>query len=59
MRQNLWWAVTYNVVASSLAAGVFYPFMISPEVATITMPGNPVLAATSALTLERTRLTGI
>ena len=32
MHQNLWWAVAYNVVAFPVAAGVFYPFVISPGV---------------------------
>ena len=30
MHQNLWWAVGYNVIAFPLAAGVFYPFLLSP-----------------------------
>ena len=30
MHQNLWWAVGYNVIAFPLAAGVFYPFTLSP-----------------------------
>ena len=33
MHQNLCWAVGYNVIAFSLAAGVFYPFTLSPEIA--------------------------
>ncbi len=33
MHQNLWWAVGYNVIAFPLAAGVFYPFTLSPEIA--------------------------
>ena len=30
MRQNLFWAVGYNVIAFPLAAGVFYPLLLSP-----------------------------
>ncbi|MCW5660031.1 MAG: copper-translocating P-type ATPase [Burkholderiaceae bacterium] len=59
MHQNLWWAVSYNVVAFPLAAGVFYPFTISPEVAAIAMSGSSALVAINALLLKRTRLTGI
>jgi Cu2+-exporting ATPase len=59
MHQNLWWAVGYNAVAFPLAAGVFYPFTISPEVAAIAMSGSSALVAINALMLKRTRLTGI
>ncbi|HEX5683206.1 MAG TPA: heavy metal translocating P-type ATPase, partial [Ideonella sp.] len=59
MHQNLWWAVAYNVIAFPLAAGVFYPFTISPEVAAIAMSGSSALVAINALMLKRTRLTGI
>ncbi|MEW6703621.1 MAG: heavy metal translocating P-type ATPase [Pseudomonadota bacterium] len=59
MHQNLWWAVGYNVVAFPLAAGVFYPFTISPEVAAIAMSGSSALVAVNALLLKRTRLAGI
>ncbi|MDO9196849.1 cation-translocating P-type ATPase [Rhodoferax sp.] len=59
MHQNLWWAVAYNVVAFPLAAGVFYPFTISPEVAAIAMSGSSALVAINALMLKRTRLAGI
>jgi Cu2+-exporting ATPase len=58
MRQNLFWAVAYNVVAFPAAAGVFYPFMISPEVAALSMSGSSVLVAGNALLLKRTRLGG-
>ena len=59
MRQNLWWAVAYNVVAFPVAAGVFYPFVISPEVAALAMSGSSALVAVNALLLKRTRLEGI
>ena len=59
MHQNLWWAVAYNVVAFPLAAGVFYPFIISPEVAALAMSGSSALVAINALMLKRTRLAGI
>lgn len=59
MHQNLVWAVAYNVVAFPLAAGVFYPFVISPEVAALAMSGSSALVAINALLLKRTRLEGI
>lgn len=59
MHQNLWWAVGYNIVAFPLAAGVFYPFVISPEVAALAMSGSSALVAVNALLLKRTRLEGI
>jgi len=40
MHQNLWWAVGYNVIAFPLAAGVLYPFVLSPEVAALSMSGK-------------------
>ncbi|VFT08933.1 copper-translocating P-type ATPase [Pseudomonas aeruginosa] len=40
MHQNLWWAVAYNVIAFPLAAGVLYPFTLSPEVAALSMSGS-------------------
>jgi Cu2+-exporting ATPase len=59
MHQNLWWAVGYNVIAFPLAAGVFYPFLLSPEVAALAMSGSSALVAINALMLKRTRLAGI
>ncbi len=59
MHQNLGWAVAYNVVAFPVAAGVFYPFVISPEVAALAMSGSSALVAINALLLKRTRLEGI
>ncbi|MEO8563959.1 MAG: heavy metal translocating P-type ATPase [bacterium] len=58
MHQNLWWAVGYNVVAFPLAAGVFYPFTLSPEVAALSMSGSSAVVAINALLLKRTKLSG-
>ena len=58
MRQNLFWAVPYNVVAFPAAAGVFYPLVISPGVAALSMSGSSVLVAVNALLLKRTDLGG-
>ena len=59
MHQNLWWAVAYNVIAFPLAAGVLYPFTLSPEVAALSMSGSSAIVAINALMLKRTRLPGI
>ena len=59
MHQNLWWAVGYNVIAFPLAAGVFYPFTLSPEIAALSMSGSSAVVAINALMLKRTRLAGI
>ncbi|MDO8264415.1 MAG: heavy metal translocating P-type ATPase [Gallionella sp.] len=59
MHQNLWWAVGYNVIAFPLAAGVFYPFTLSPEVAALSMSGSSAVVAINALMLKRTKLAGI
>jgi Cu2+-exporting ATPase len=58
MHQNLWWAVGYNVIAFPLAAGVLYPFTLSPEIAALAMSGSSALVAVNALLLKRTRLDG-
>ncbi len=59
MHQNLWWAVGYNTIAFPLAAGVLYPFVLSPEVAAISMSGSTLIVALNALMLKRTKLAGI
>ena len=57
MHQNLWWATVYNVITFPLAAGVLYPFVLSPEVAALSMSGSSTLVAINALMLKRLRLT--
>ena len=56
MHQNLWWAVGYNVVAFPLAAGVFSPFVLSPEVAALSMSGSTLVVAINALMLKRIKI---
>ncbi|HEY5614145.1 MAG TPA: heavy metal translocating P-type ATPase [Lysobacter sp.] len=53
MHQNLGWAVGYNVLAFPLAAGVLYPFVLSPEIAALSMSGSSVIVAVNALLLRR------
>lgn len=59
MRQSLWRAVGDNTFALPLAAGVLYPFALSPEVAAISMSGSTLIAAIDGLILIRTGLAGI
>jgi Cu2+-exporting ATPase len=59
MHQNLLWATGYNLIAFPLAAGVFYPFLLSPEIAALAMSGSSALVAINALLLKRTRLEGV
>lgn len=59
MHQNIWWAAGYNVIAFPLAAGVLFPFVLSPEIAALSMSGSTLVVALNALMLKRTRLTGI
>jgi Cu2+-exporting ATPase len=58
MHQNLWWAAGYNVIAFPLAAGVFYPFLLSPEIAALSMSGSSVIVAVNALMLKWVQLEG-
>ena len=59
MHQNLAWAVGYNAIAFPLAAGVLFPFVLSPEIAAISMSGSTLIVAINALMLKRTKLAGI
>jgi Cu2+-exporting ATPase len=62
MRQNLWWAAGYNILAFPIAAGVFYPslgILLSPWIAAVSMSGSSLLVAVNALLLKWTRLPGL
>ncbi|HEX6657360.1 MAG TPA: heavy metal translocating P-type ATPase, partial [Ilumatobacter sp.] len=59
MRQNLGWAVGYNVLALPIAAGVFEPafgLVLRPEIAAISMSGSSVIVAVNAVMLKRLQL---
>jgi Cu2+-exporting ATPase len=56
MRQNLGWAVGYNVIALPIAAGVFMPafgLMLRPEIAALSMSGSSIIVVVNALLLKR------
>jgi len=58
-RQNLAWAVGYNVLALPIAAGVFAPafgLVLRPEIAALSMAGSSVIVAVNALLLKRLHL---
>lgn len=59
MRQNLAWAVGYNVIALPIAAGVFQPafgLVLRPEIAALSMSGSSLIVAVNALMLKRLKL---
>lgn len=56
MKQNLFWASIYNLLAIPVAAGVLYPaFGISlrPEVAALLMSISSIIVAVNAVSLQR------
>ena len=59
MRQNLGWAVGYNVLALPIAAGVFEPafgLVLRPEIAALSMSGSSIIVAVNAVMLKRIKL---
>ena len=62
MKQNLWWATGYNVLAFPLAAGVLYPslgILLSPWIAAVSMSGSSLIVALNAMLLKWTKLPAI
>lgn len=55
MRQNLWWAAGYNIIAIPVAAGVLYPvgIMLRPEWGALLMAGSSIIVVTNALMLRK------
>jgi Cu2+-exporting ATPase len=56
MKQNLFWAAIYNVLAIPIAAGVFYPtfgWSLRPEIAALLMSASSIIVATNAVSLKR------
>jgi len=58
MRQNLGWAVGYNVIALPIAGGAFAwaGLTLRPEIAALAMSGSSLLVALNALLLRRARV---
>ena len=55
MRQNLWWAAGYNLIAVPLAAGVLAPigFVLPISVGALLMSASTVVVALNAQLLRR------
>ncbi|MFT5195588.1 MAG: Cu2+-exporting ATPase [Candidatus Promineifilaceae bacterium] len=58
MRQNIWWAAGYNIIAIPLAAGVLAPwgFNLPPAVGAIVMSLSTIVVAINAQLLRREQL---
>ncbi len=58
IKQNLFWAAIYNLLAIPVAAGVLYPslgIMLRPEWAALLMSASTVIVTLNALLLNRVR----
>jgi Cu2+-exporting ATPase len=56
MKQNLFWAAIYNVIAIPVAAGVLYPslgLMLRPEFGALAMSASSITVVSNALLLRR------
>jgi Cu2+-exporting ATPase len=56
MKQNLFWAAIYNLIAIPIAAGVLYPslgLMLPPEVGALAMSASSITVVSNALLLRR------
>ena len=56
MRQNLFWAAIYNLVAIPIAAGALYPafgILLRPEIGAVAMSASSLTVVSNALLLRR------
>ncbi len=56
MKQNLFWASSYNILAIPIAAGVLYPsygILLRPEISALLMSASSIIVATNAVLLKR------
>ncbi|HEY7983914.1 MAG TPA: heavy metal translocating P-type ATPase [Ktedonobacterales bacterium] len=54
MKQNLFWAAIYNLIAIPVAGGVLYPFgiLLSPAIGALAMSASSITVATNAVLLK-------
>ncbi len=58
MKQNLFWALIYNLIGIPIAAGVLYPSLVlSPVLASAAMAFSSVSVVSNSLRLRRAKLT--
>jgi P-type Cu2+ transporter len=56
MKENLFWAAIYNILAIPVAAGVFYNsfgLLLRPEISALLMSVSSIIVATNAVLLKR------
>ncbi|MGQ9723453.1 MAG: heavy metal translocating P-type ATPase, partial [Candidatus Jordarchaeum sp.] len=53
IKQNLFWAFIYNIIAIPVAAGLFYPVLLPPALAAAAMAMSSVTVVTNSLLLKR------
>lgn len=56
MKQNLFWASIYNILAIPVAAGIFYTslgIILRPEISALLMSASSIIVATNAVLLKR------
>jgi len=56
IKQNLFWAFIYNIVGIPLAAGVFYPILLSPVFAGFAMAMSSVSVVSNSLRIKAMKL---
>ncbi len=54
MKQNLFWAAIYNLIAIPIAGGILYPLgiLLSPAIAALAMSASSITVATNAVLLK-------
>ena len=55
MKQNLWWAAGYNILAIPIAAGILYPIgiMLKPQFGALLMAASSIIVVFNSLMLKK------